>query len=144
VPVLAGKPSTLPEPASIYAEEEAWLEEHDPRIVYFGEYQLVTVRVPENLDAGEVARRARLQTGSRLSLASREGDDTVVLVANEEKRHIDLQSLAEHVGGRLPWVELRPAGDRAARLVVDDLPRHPERLELLLGEIARHKSILYG
>jgi hypothetical protein len=105
---------------------------------------MVVVQVPEHLDAGEVARLTRQETGCRLSLASREGDETVMLTANEEKRHINVQGLAEHLLARLPWLELRLGGDRAARLVIDDLPRHPERLELLIGAIADHKSVLQG
>ncbi len=41
-------------------------------------------------------------------------------------------------------VEARPSGDRAVRLLIEDLQRHPERLDLLVSEIARHKSVLYG
>jgi hypothetical protein len=143
-PILTGKPVSLPEPEEVYAEEKAWLEEHDPRVVHFGEYRMSVVHVPEPLDPGEVARRARVRTGTRLSLASREGDETVLLVANEEKRHINVQGLADYLAGRLSWVEPRPSGDRAARLLIEDLPRHPERLDLLVSEIARHKSVLYG
>ena len=80
----------------------------------------------------------------RISLANREGDETVLLTANEEKRHINVQGLAEYLTGRLPWAEFRPGGDRCARLLIDDLPRHPERLELLIGAIADHKAILQG
>ena len=143
-PILMGKPTALPPAEGVYAEEEAWLAEHDPRVVHFGEYRMSVVHVPGHLDPGEVARRARIQTGTRLSLASREGDETVLLVANEERRHINVQGLAEYLASRLPWVELRPSGDRSARLVIEDLPRHPERLDLLVSEIARHKSMLYG
>jgi hypothetical protein len=144
VSVLAGKPSNLPAAQEVHVEEKRWLEEHDPRVIHFGGYQMVVVQVPEHLDAGEVARRARNAAGCRLSLASREGDETVMLVANEEKRHINVQGVAECLSGLLPWVELRPSGDRKASLLIDDLPRHPERLEQLIGEIARHKSLLHG
>jgi hypothetical protein len=144
VPILAGKPASLPAAEDVCAEEIAWLERQDPRVVHFGEYQMVVVQVPEQLDAGEIARLARLQTGCRLSLANREGDETVLLTANEEKRHINVQGLAEYLTGRLPWAEFRPGGDRGARLVLDDLPRHPERLELLISAIADHKSVLQG
>jgi hypothetical protein len=144
VPILAGKPASLPEEQDICAGEIAWVEAQDPRVVHFGEYQMVVVQVPEHLDAGEVARLARQATKCRLSLASREGDETVMLTANEEKRHINVQGLAEYLLTRLPWLEQRASGDRAARLVIDDLPRHPERLELLIGAIADHKSVLQG
>jgi hypothetical protein len=144
VPILAGKPASLPAAQGVCSEEIAWVESHDPRVAHFGEYQMVVVQVPEPLDAGETARLARLKTGCRLSLANREGDETVSLTANEEKRHINVQGLAEYLTGRVPWAEFRSGGDRGARFVIDDLPRHPERLELLIGAIADHKTVLQG
>lgn len=144
VPILAGKPSSLPEPGEIYAEEEAWLRSHAPRVVYFGQYQMAVLHVPQHLDAAELGRRARLGTGARLSLVTRDGEETVTLVAGEEKRSMNLQGLGEQLAARLSWVEPRPGGDRALRVAVDDLSRHPERLEVLISEIARSKSILYG
>ncbi len=143
-PVLSGKPAELPAADTVYEEEERWLEEHDPRIVHFGEYQLAVVQVPANLDAGEVGRRARVRTGARLSLVSREGDPLVILGANDEKRSINLMGVAERVEASVEWAHARPAGDRAARLRVDALVEHPERLDAVIGEIARHKSVLYG
>jgi hypothetical protein len=144
VPVLAGKPAELPEVEDVYAEEQAWLETHDPRLVYFGEYQMVVVQVPENLDAGEVARRLRLKTGARLSMATRAADDLIQITCTEEKRHVNVVGVAEQLGARIPWAEWKPAGDRTGRLQIQDLARHPERAEIVLSEIVRHKSILYG
>ena len=142
--VLAGKPAELPEPEALYAAEAEWIEQHDPRMAYFGEYPMVVVHVPESLDAGEVARRLRARTGSRLSLAIRDGDDVVALGCNEEKRHINVLGLVDQLGDRVPWLRARSGGDRVGRLLVEDLPRHPERLDLLIGEIVRNKSVLYG
>jgi hypothetical protein len=144
VPVLAGKPAELPEVEGVYAEEQAWLDSHDPRLVYFGEYQMVVVQVPENLDAGEVARRLRLKTSARLSMATRAGDDLIQVACSEEKRHVNVVGVAEQLGVRIPWADSRPAGDRTGRLQIQDLARHPERAEIVLSEIVRHKSVLYG
>ncbi len=144
VPILTGKLGTLDSVETVYAEEEEWLEAHDPRVVYFGGYQMVIVQVPEHLEAGEIARRSRIRTGCRLSLAIREGDETVLLTANEEKRYVNVQGIADHLGDSLAWAEVRPSGDRSAPLLVEDLARHPERLDLLIGEIARNKSVLHG
>jgi hypothetical protein len=142
--VLAGKPSELPDAPDVFAAESAWIESHDPRLVYFGEYPMVVVRVPGELDCGEIARRLRLRTGARLSLASREGDPIVLFGCNEEKRHLNALALVERLEGRLPWAHARPGGDRIGRLEIDELDRHPERLESLVGEIVRNKSVLYG
>jgi len=144
VPVLAGKPGELPELEGVYAGEQAWIDSQDPRLVYFGEYQMIVVHVPENLDAGEVARRLRVKTGARLSMATRAGDDLIQIACSEEKRHVNVVGVAEQLGGRIPWAESRPAGDRTGRLQIQDLARHPERAEIVLSEVVRHKSILYG
>lgn len=143
-PLLSGKPAELPEAPDVFAAEQAWLEEREPRLVYFGEYAMGVVHVPAELDAGEVARRMRLRTGARLSLASREGDPIVSLGCNEEKRHVNVVGLVEQLGDRLPWLEAKTGGDRVGRVLVEDLPRHPERIDMLIGEIVRSKSILYG
>ena len=112
VPILSGKPSELPDAESVYEAERAWIEEHDARVVHFGEYQMVVVRVPPDLDAGEVARRGRLRTGARLSVASREGDDLVLLGCNDEKRHINMSDIIECLDSRLPWAHTVSGGDR--------------------------------
>ncbi len=143
-PLLSGKPGDLPSTGSVYRNEAAWVEENDPRIVHFGEYQLAVVRVPKELDAGEVGRRVRMSTGARLSLSSREGEDWLLIGANEEKRPINVLGLADHVGAHVPWAQSRSGGDRMGRIRVAELDRHPERIEALIGEIVRNRSILYG
>lgn len=144
MPVLAGKPTDLPSAPDVYYAETSWVEENDPRIVHFGEYQLAVARVPANLDAGEIGRRLRLRTGARLSLAAREGDDIVVFSCNDEKRPLNVAGLLDAVGGQQPWVTPKTGGDRIGRARVEGLPEHPERMEALIGEIVRHRSVLYG
>ncbi len=145
VSVLAGKPTDLPSAgADVYGAETQWVEEHDPRIVHFGEYQLAVCQVPRNLDPGEVGRRVRLRTGARLSLAAREGDDLVMLASNDEKRPLNVMSLLDAVGGELSFVRPKTGGDRVGRARVDELAERPERIEEVIGGIVRHRSILYG
>jgi hypothetical protein len=38
----------------------------------------------------------------------------------------------------------KSGGDRIGRARVEGLPEHPERMEALIGEIVRHRSVLYG
>jgi len=144
VSVLAGKPTDLPSAVDVYGPETQWVEEHDPRIVHFGEYQLAVCQVPRNLDPGEVGRRVRLRTGARLSLAAREGDDLVVLASNDEKRPLNVMSLLDAVGHELSFVRPKTGGDRVGRARLAELAEHPERIEELIGGIVRHRSILYG
>jgi len=143
-PVLSGKPAELPEAEGTYRAEASWLDENDPRLVHFGEYQMAVLRVPESLDAGEIARRARIKTGARLSLSARDGDSTVLVACNDEKRHVNVMGLVDRLANRNEWTVAMPGGDRVGRLRIDDLGEHPERIEALIGEIVRHKSILYG
>jgi hypothetical protein len=100
--------------------------------------------VPEELDAGEVGRRLRMLTGARLSLSARAGDSVVLVGYNEEKRHMNVQGLLEQLESKVSWLHARPSGDRIGRVEIDDLAQHPERIEAMIGEIVRHKSVLYG
>ncbi len=142
--VLTGKPTDLPSAPDVYQAETHWVEENDPRIVHFGEYQLAVARVPSELDPGEIGRRLRLRTGARLSLATREGDDLVVFSCNDEKRPLNVAGLLDAVGNHQPWVMPKSGGDRIGRARIEGLPEHPERMEALIGEIVRHRSVLYG
>jgi hypothetical protein len=144
ISILAGKPTDLPSATDVYGGETRWVEENDPRIVHFGEYQLAVCQVPEDLDPGEVGRRVRLATGARLSLAARAGDDLVMLSCNDEKRPLNVMSLLDAVGGELPFVHAKSGGDRVGRARVDGLAERPERIEDVIGGIVRHRSILYG
>lgn len=142
--VLSGKPTELPEALSVFEAESRWVEENDARVVHFGEYQMVVAVVPEKLDAGEVARRLRLQTDSRLSLSMSDGGSLVMLGSAEEKRHIDVLALVDRVASRLSWAHTKDGADRAGRIAIDDLSLHPERFEAVIGEIVRNKSLLHG
>lgn len=144
VAVLNGKPTDLPSAPDVYRAETDWVAENDPRMVHFGEYQLAVARVPSHLDPGEIGRRLRLRTGARLSLATVEGDDLVVLSCNDEKRPLNVSGLIDAVGQHQPWVIPKSGGDRIGRARIDGLPEHPERFETLIGEIVRHRSVLYG
>jgi hypothetical protein len=142
--VLAGKPSDLPVAGDVYAAEAAWIQSHDPRVINFGEYQMVVSHVPEPLDAGEVGRRLRTKTGARLSLSTREGDSLAWIGCNDEKRAINILGLVDFLSSKLPWAHTRSSADRAGRLEIEELAEHPERIDEIIAEIVRHKSILYG
>ena len=48
------------------------------------------------------------------------------------------------VDAQIEWAHARSGADRVGRLSVDALAEHPERIESVIGEIARHKSVLHG
>jgi hypothetical protein len=143
-PVLTGKPAELPMPEGVFAGEARWVEENDPRVVCFGEYELAVCEVPEDLDPGEVGRRVRANTGARLSLCTRRGEDLVLLGASEEKRPLNVTGLVDVLGGIHPWAHARSSADRVGRVWIDERARHPERLDALIGEIVRRRSVLHG
>jgi len=143
-PVLAGKPAELPLPEGVFAGEARWVEDNDPRLVCFGEYELAVCEVPGDLDAGEIGRRVRAATGARLSLCTRSGDDLVLLGANEEKRPLNVTSLVDQLGAAHPWARARSSADRVGRLWIEEREAHPERLDTLIGEIVRRRSVLHG
>jgi hypothetical protein len=143
-PVLTGKPAELPMPEGVFAGEARWVEENDPRVVCFGEYELAVCEVPEDLDPGEVGRRVRASTGARLSLCTRRGEDLVLLGASEEKRPLNVTGLVDVLGGIHPWAHARSSADRVGRVWIDERAHHPERLDALIGEIVRRRSVLHG
>jgi hypothetical protein len=143
-PVLSGKPAELPEQPDVYAAESDWLAANAPRLVHFGEYKLAVVRAPNELDAAELGRRARVSTGARLSLSATDGDTLVTLGCNDEKRYINAQGLVDGLVTRHEWAHSRSGGDRVGRFRIDDLLAHPDRIETVIGDIVRHKSVLYG
>ncbi len=142
--ILSGKPTELPEAESVYENEATWLAQNAPRVVHFGEYQMVVLRVPAQLNAGEVARRSRQQTGARISFVCQDDRGVVQVAANEEKRTVNVNGLVEEVGSQVSWADALQSGDRVAHLRIHDLATHPERVEAVVAEIVRHKSILYG
>ncbi len=144
VPVLSGKPAEIVEAEAVYQAEEEWVEENDPRIVHFGEYEMAVARVPSQLDPGEIGRKLRNMTGARLSLSAREGDELLVLGCNDEKRPMNVTGLVEQMSSALPWAAPKSGGDRIGRVQIEDFDAHPERMEAVIGEIVRNRSMLYG
>ncbi|MCE2392120.1 MAG: hypothetical protein J4G09_11650 [Proteobacteria bacterium] len=143
-PVLSGKPAELPSAGSIFENEADWVERNDPRMVHFGDHELALFEVPAALDAGEVARRFRGRTGARLSLGSRAGDDLILLGCNDEKRPLNVTGMAEAVDACLSWTHALPGGDRLGRLRIEDRADHPDRIQRVVREIVRQRSVLYG
>ena len=143
-PVLSGKPAELPPAAAVFQDESTWVEQHDPRMVHFGNYELAVLEVPSLLDTGEVARRVRRRTGARLSLSTRDGEDLVLLGCDEEKNPLDVTGMAAALDACLSWTHALRGGDRLGRLRIEDRSQNPDRMERVVREIVRQRSILYG
>jgi len=150
-PLLVGRPSDLArEAAGAQAPplppEFDFVEGQDFRLVHFGGHALVVVVVPPTLDPHLAARIARERYCAALSLTWIEGEEIVLLAADElaGRRALDVGSMAEHLAGKHDWVEPLPDADHVARLAVRHLALHPERIDELLAEIAMGRSILEG
>lgn len=149
--LLAGRPSDLAREAAAaqrpaLPDEVEFVAGRDFRVVHFGGHALVVVPVPAPLDLHLAARIARDRYGAAMSLAFPEGEDLVVLAADEQpgRRPLDVVGMAEHLAGKHDWAEALSDADHVARIGVRRLALHPERIDELLAEIAMGRSILEG
>lgn len=149
--LLGGRPSDLTReaervPAPPPPPEFADSAERDFRLVHFGGYILVLVPTPAHLNPHMEARIVRERHAAQLSLAWNEGSEVVHLGGDESSaRHgLDLVGMVNHLANKHTWVEALPNVDRAARFRVRDLPDHPERIDVVVSEIAMGRSIFEG
>ncbi len=149
--LLTGRPSDLSKEAAHAAEppppeELAYVQSRDFRLVHFAGLAMVVATVPPELDLHLTMRMARERYGAALSLARNEGEDLLVLGADDVtgKRSIDLGSMLEHLTEKFAWVSAQPDADHVARLLVKDLSTKPERLDELVAEIGMGRSVLEG
>jgi hypothetical protein len=150
-PLLAGRPSDLAKEASAGAEpplpaEIEYVAGRDFRLVHFGGYSLVIVPVPPTLDPQLTARVARERFAAPVSLAVTEGEDLILLGADEARgrRGLNLGAMIGHLSAKHDWIEALRDEDHVARMRVRDLATRPERLEEVIGEVAMGRSILEG
>ncbi len=118
----------------------------DFRLVHFGGYSLVLVPVPAGVDLYLAARVARERYGAGLSVAWQEGEERLVLGADEVRggKGPDLGSMVEHLASKHEWIQALSDQDHVARLRVRDLAQRPERLDEVIREIGMGRAILEG
>jgi hypothetical protein len=150
-PLLAGRPSDLarqvaqrPEPP--LPPELAYVAERDFRLVHFAGFVMVVLEVPPELDLHLCARIARERYEAQLSLASRPGEELIVLGGDDSRarRGLDLGSMTEHLATKHDWIEALPDDDHVARMRVRGLHDEPGRFDELITEIAMGRSIVEG
>ena len=148
-PLLAGRPSDLAKEAARVEvpappPEVAYVASRDFRLIHFASHSLVIVDAPADLDPQLAGRVARERYEASLSLVMNEGFETLILTGEElpGRRSLDVGALVDHLGSKLPWVDVLPSGDRVARFRIDDLARQPHRLEEVIGMISTGRSIL--
>jgi hypothetical protein len=150
-PLLAGRPSDLAReasraPAPPPPAEVEFAASRDFRLTHFGGYALVHVPVAAERDPNLSARIARERYGADLSLAWREGDERMMLAADDgtARRALDVQAMVQHLAEKFDWVDALADADHVARFRVAGLQANPERLEAVVAEIAMGRSILEG
>ena len=67
-----------------------------------------------------------------------------MLSCNDEKRPLNVSGLLDASAASSRGCMPKSGGDRIGRARLEGLPEHPERMEALIGEIVRHRSVLYG
>jgi hypothetical protein len=149
--LLAGRPSDLAKeaatvPAPPEPPEVAYVSQRDFRMVHFGGHRLVIVPVPDELDLHLTARVARERFAAEISLAHGETGELVVLSADDTRgrQGMDLGAMVSHLASKQEWISALRDEDHVARLLVQDLPTRPERLDALVAEVAMGRSILEG
>lgn len=149
--LLSGRPSDLAKeaaqvPVPPVPAEVGYVSERDFRLVHFHGFTLVVVPTPPELDLHLTARIARERFDAQVSVARIEGEDLVVLGADEGRgrRGLDLSSMVTHLATKHEWVSPLPGEDYVARLRILGAAEHPERFDELLSEIAMGRSILEG
>jgi hypothetical protein len=149
--LLVGRPSDLAKaatriPSPPLPPELAFVSERDFRLVHFHGFTLVVVLVPAGLDLHLTARIVRERYDAQVSVAAIEGEDLVVLGADEGRgrRGLDLSGMVEHLASKHEWVAPLRDDDHVARLRIRDAVAHPERFDDLISEIAMGRSILEG
>ena len=125
-------------------EEVSWVSQRDFRLVHFAGYSMVLLEVEEPNDVYLASRVVRERYGAQFSLARWGASNVLVLGADETsgRRSFDLGRMVDHLGSKLGYVRVLADADHVARLRVEGLDAHPERLDEIVSEIAMGRSIL--
>ena len=123
-----------------------YVRQRDFRLVHFGGLSLVSLDVPTGMDLHLVGRLVRERYGAALSLVRQEGASVLVLGADDltGRRTVDVASMVEHLALKFRWADALSDADHVARLRIQDLDGHPERLDDVVAEIGMGRSILEG
>ncbi|MFT5695657.1 MAG: hypothetical protein ACI9QQ_001636 [Myxococcota bacterium] len=148
-PLLAGRPSDLAKEAEASTvppvpAEVDFVSTRDFRLVHFAGHRMVVLEVPENLDANLAARIARERYSAGLSIAVSEANE-IVVVGGEEgagRRTLDFGGLVDHLADKLSWVDALPDFDHVARFLLRDRIANPDRLDSVISEMVKGRSLL--
>ncbi|MEE2678390.1 MAG: hypothetical protein VX546_07425 [Myxococcota bacterium] len=126
--------------------EVAYVSERDFRVVHAAGFGLVVVPVPPGIDPHMTGRLARERFGAQVSVTYVEGDNLVLLGADEGRgrQGFELGAMVTHLATKHEWIEPHRDEDHVARLRIRDMAAHPERLDEVVGALGMGRSILEG
>lgn len=149
--LLVGRPSDLAKEAAKVPPppppaEVEFVASRDFRLVHFSDFGIVIGVLPDELDLQLTSRILRERYGVQISLVHAEGDDLLVIGADDVagRRAIDVGAMADHLSEKFEWVVPLTDEDHVARFRIREMAANPDRLEEVVREIGLGRSILEG
>jgi hypothetical protein len=148
-PLLEGRPeevnaALLEEGNRKEQEAEAYVTSRDFRVVIFGSYKMAVVDLPDKdtFNYTSVTQKVRERYRAHLSLTAF-GDDETILIANSfaSRQGMNMSLIKEHLTKRFDWLKPVQGHENVNTLRVAELPSKRERLDMVINEIVRNRSL---
>jgi len=125
-------------------EAEAYVADRDFRVVIFGSYKMVVVDLPDKttFNYTGVTQKVRERYRAQLSITAF-GDDETILIANSfsSRKGMNMSIMKEHLTKRFDWLKPVQGHENVITLKVAELPCKRERLDMIINEIVRNRSL---
>jgi hypothetical protein len=125
-------------------EAERYVSERDFRVVIFGSYKMVVVDLPDKktFNYTSVTQKVRDRYRAQLSITTF-GDDETILIANSfsSRKGMSMSLIKEHLTKKFDWLKPVQGHENVITLRVADLPSKRERLDMIINEIVRNRSL---
>lgn len=149
-PLLEGRPeevnpSLLEEGRRKEEEAETYVANRDFRVVIFGIYKMVIVDLPEKqtFNYTSVTQKARERYRAQLSLTCFGNSETIIIANSFTARQgLNMTLLRTHLTRRFEWLNAIQGHENVMTLKIEDLQANKDRLDQVLNEIVRNRSIL--
>ncbi len=148
-PLVEGRPEevnvALLEEGNLKEQEaEAYVTSRDFRVVIFGSYKMVVVDLPDKdtFNYTRVTQKVRERYRAQLSITAF-GDAETILIANSfaSRQGMNMSLIKEHLTKRFDWLKPVQGHENVITLRVVDLPGKRERLDMVINEIVRNRSL---
>jgi hypothetical protein len=125
-------------------EAETYVADRDFRVVIFGSYKMVVVDLPDKttFNYTGVTQKVRERYRAQLSITAF-GDDETILIANSfsSRKGMNMSIMKEHLTKRFDWLKPVQGHENVITLKVAELPCKRERLDMIINEIVRNRSL---